>query len=160
MNRRLLLKMGAACLGTAAAARPASAFVPAHNWDGYNWGTAPPVKDRLYQGPFPQYPPEQVLPGSEVVMATTPLARGRARLRHGSRHLRHGRLRGQHLPGRGHGEGDRGLRAAAVGPETLRPAHVARAAEAPGPPGSRSRTGGRPSRWRSSTASASASASR
>ena len=30
------------------------------------------MKDRLYQGPFPQYPPEQVLPGSEVVMATTP----------------------------------------------------------------------------------------
>ena len=64
------------------------------------------------------------------------LARGRARLRNGSRHLRHGRLRRQHLPGRGHGEGDRGLRAGAVGPETLRPAHLARAAEAPGPPGS------------------------
>jgi len=72
MNRRSFFKMGAACLGTAAAARPASAFVPAHNWDGYNWGTAPPVNDRLYQGPFPQYPPEQVLPGSDVVMATTP----------------------------------------------------------------------------------------
>jgi hypothetical protein len=72
MNRRSFFKMGTACLGTAAAARPASAFVPAHNWDGYNWGTAPPVNDRLYQGPFPQYPPEEVLPGSEVVMATTP----------------------------------------------------------------------------------------
>jgi hypothetical protein len=71
MDRRLLLKLGAACLGTAAA-RPALGFVPAHNWDGYNWGTAPVVKDRLYQGPFPQYPPEEVLPGSEVVMATTP----------------------------------------------------------------------------------------
>ena len=45
MNRRSFFKMGAACLGTAAAARPASAFVPAHNWDGYNWGTAPPVND-------------------------------------------------------------------------------------------------------------------
>ena len=43
MNRRSFFKMGAACLGTAAAARPASAFVPAHNWDGYNWGAAPPV---------------------------------------------------------------------------------------------------------------------
>ena len=52
MDRRLLLKLGAACLGTAAA-RPALGFVPAHNWDGYNWGTAPVVKDRLYQGPFP-----------------------------------------------------------------------------------------------------------
>ena len=71
MDRRLLLKLGAATFGTVAA-RPALGFVPAHNWDGYAWGTAPPVKDRLYQGPFPQYPPEQVLPGSEVVMATTP----------------------------------------------------------------------------------------
>ena len=40
MNRRSFFKMGAACFGTAAATRPASAFVPAHNWDGYNWGTA------------------------------------------------------------------------------------------------------------------------
>jgi hypothetical protein len=71
MERRALLKLGAACLGTAAA-RPASAFVPAHNWDAYHWGTAPQVDDRLYQGPFPQYAPEEVLPGSEVVMATTP----------------------------------------------------------------------------------------
>ena len=71
MDRRSFFKLGAACLGTAAA-RPAPAFVPAHNWDGYDWGTAPPVGDRLYQGPFPQYPPEEVLPGSEVVMATTP----------------------------------------------------------------------------------------
>jgi len=50
----------------------ARAFVPAHRWDGYDWGTAPAVPDRLNQGPFPQYPPEEVLPGSEVVMATTP----------------------------------------------------------------------------------------
>ena len=71
MDRRALLKLGAAGLG-AAAASPALGFVPAHNWDRYDWGTAPPVKDRLYQGPFPQYPPEEVLPGSEVVMATTP----------------------------------------------------------------------------------------
>ncbi len=71
MDRRALLKLGAAGLG-AAAASPALGFVPAHNWDRYDWGTAPPVKDGLYQGPFPQYPPEEVLPGSEVVMATTP----------------------------------------------------------------------------------------
>ena len=30
------------------------------------------MKDRLYQGPFPQYPPAAVVPGSDVVMATTP----------------------------------------------------------------------------------------
>ena len=71
MNRRRLLKLGAAGLGVAAA-RPSLGFVPAHNWAGYDWGTAPPVADRLEQGPFPQYAPEEVLPGSEVVMATTP----------------------------------------------------------------------------------------
>ena len=57
MDRRSLLKLGAAGLG-AAAARPALGFVPAHNWDRYDWRTAPPVADRLYQGPFPQYAPE------------------------------------------------------------------------------------------------------
>jgi len=71
MDRRSLLKLGAAGVG-AVIAPPGSAFVPAHNWDRYDWGTAPPVRDRLDQGPFPQYPPEEVLPGSEVVMATTP----------------------------------------------------------------------------------------
>jgi hypothetical protein len=71
LDRRSLLKLGAAGLG-AAAARPALGFVPAHNWDRYEWGTAPQVRDRLNQGPFPQYPPEEVIPGSEVVMATTP----------------------------------------------------------------------------------------
>jgi hypothetical protein len=72
VNRRQFLQAGAAGVGAAAVPRAASAFVPAHRWDGYDWGTAPPVHDRLNQGPFPQYAPEQVLPGSEVVMATTP----------------------------------------------------------------------------------------
>ena len=72
MDRRHFLRLGAAGAGLAAAPRAVSAFVPAHRWDGYDWGTAPPVPDRLNQGPFPQYPPEEVLPGSEVVMATTP----------------------------------------------------------------------------------------
>ena len=70
MDRRSLLKLGAAGVG-AAMAPSVSGFVPAHNWDRYDWGRAPPVRDRLDQGPFPQYPPEEVLPGSEVVMATT-----------------------------------------------------------------------------------------
>src|SRR5262245_26899052 len=64
--------MGAGGIAAGLPSRRAAAFVPAHNWDGYGWGTAPPVRDRLYQGPFPQYAPEEVLPGSEVVMATTP----------------------------------------------------------------------------------------
>jgi len=72
VNRRQFLRSGAAGVGAGMAARSAAAFVPAHRWDGYDWGTSPPVLDRLNQGPFPQYPPEEVLPGSEVVMATTP----------------------------------------------------------------------------------------
>src|SRR5262249_3891540 len=72
LNRRLFLRLAAAGAGAAAAPGMARAFVPAHRWDGYDWGTAPAVPDRLNQGPFPQYPPEEVLPGSEVVMATTP----------------------------------------------------------------------------------------
>src|SRR5262245_60366543 len=72
-DRRTFLKaMGAGGIAAGLPSRRAAAFVPAHNWDGYDWGTAPPVRDRLYQGPFPQYAPEEVLPGSEVVMATTP----------------------------------------------------------------------------------------
>jgi hypothetical protein len=72
VGRRAFLGGAAALGGAGLAPRPAAGFVPAHNWDGYDWGTAPTVRDRLNQGPFPQYPPEQVLPGSDVVMATTP----------------------------------------------------------------------------------------
>jgi len=73
MNRRDFLEAG----GLAAAAvglrgREASAFVPAHNWDKYDFGLGPTISDRLNQGPFPQYPPEAVFPGGDVVMATTP----------------------------------------------------------------------------------------
>jgi hypothetical protein len=73
LNRRFFLKSGA--LATAAVGlSPASgkAFVPAHIWDKYDFGSGPTIKDRLDQGPFPQYPPEEVVPGSSVVMATTP----------------------------------------------------------------------------------------
>jgi hypothetical protein len=70
VRRRTVLTAGAIAAGLAP--RSARAFVPAHNWDRYDWGTAPPVRDRLNQGPFPQYAPEEVLPGSDVVMATTP----------------------------------------------------------------------------------------
>jgi hypothetical protein len=50
----------------------ASALVPEHNWEKYDWGAEPEVEDRLYQGPFPQYGPAAVIPGSDVVMVTTP----------------------------------------------------------------------------------------
>src|SRR2546422_6013708 len=50
----------------------AEAKVPAHNWGNYNFGSGPQVRDRLNQGPFPQYPPDAVIPTDEVVMTTTP----------------------------------------------------------------------------------------
>ena len=31
----------------------AQANVPAHNWGKYDFGSGPPVTDRLNQGPFP-----------------------------------------------------------------------------------------------------------
>ena len=73
MDRRAFLTTtGTAALLSGAGVRRASAFVPAHVWDGYDFGSGPPLPDRLNQGPFPIYPPEEVVPGSYVVMATTP----------------------------------------------------------------------------------------
>src|SRR3984893_17564649 len=72
MQRRDFLKSSvalavAAELGTG----HAHAFVPAHNWTKYDFGSGPPVTDRLNQGPFPQYSPDAVIPTDEVVMTTT-----------------------------------------------------------------------------------------
>ena len=73
MDRRNFLKTGTLMAGAAGiTARSASPFVPAHNWDKYDFGAGPPVANRLNQGPFPEYPPERIFPGGEVVMATTP----------------------------------------------------------------------------------------
>jgi hypothetical protein len=73
MKRRSFLQAaGTAALFAGSGARSGGATVPAHNWDGHDFGPGPPVKDRLYQGPFPQYAPEAFIAGSEVVMATTP----------------------------------------------------------------------------------------
>src|SRR6185312_6655482 len=49
----------------------AQAKVPAHNWGNYDFGSGPTVNDRLKQGPFPQYPPDAVIPTDDVVMTTT-----------------------------------------------------------------------------------------
>src|SRR3954464_12330420 len=57
---------------TAAAVNTAQARVRVHNWDKYDFGSGPPVKDRLNQGPFPQYPPDASIPNDDVVMTTTP----------------------------------------------------------------------------------------
>ena len=73
MQRRDFLKSSvalavAAELGT----NQAQALVRAHNWDKYDFGSGPPLMDRLNQGPFPQYQPDAAIPGDEVVMTTTP----------------------------------------------------------------------------------------
>ena len=49
----------------------AQGMVPAHNWGSYDFGGGPKVTDRLNQGPFPQYPPDAVIPTDDVVMTTT-----------------------------------------------------------------------------------------
>jgi len=73
MRRRDFLKSSVALAAAAEfASTRAQAIVPAHNWGKYDFGSGPPVSDRLNQGPFPQYPPDAVIPGDEVVMTTTP----------------------------------------------------------------------------------------
>jgi hypothetical protein len=73
MQRRDFLKVGTA-LAVAAefGVGKAVGYVPAHNWEKYNFGPGPSVFDRLNQGPFPQYPPDAVIPNDDVVMTTTP----------------------------------------------------------------------------------------
>src|SRR6516162_10156650 len=68
MKRRTFLK---AASGSLLLPQLAFARIPAHNWNSCDFGTGPTAKDRLYQGPFPQYVPEAFIPDSEVVMTTT-----------------------------------------------------------------------------------------
>ncbi|MEN6605847.1 MAG: hypothetical protein ABFD60_01290, partial [Bryobacteraceae bacterium] len=49
MHRRNFLRTGA---GLSAAFAAQAADVPAHRWDGYDFGPGPRVRDRLNQGPF------------------------------------------------------------------------------------------------------------
>src|SRR3954471_24888043 len=72
MRRRDFLKIsaGVAAAGGLVGTR-ADGLVPAHNWGKYDFGSGPPVTDRLNQGPFPQYPPDAVIPTDDVVMTTT-----------------------------------------------------------------------------------------
>lgn len=72
INRRKFLKAGGATIIAAGLGlTKLRGFIPAHNWDRYDFGPGPVVKDRLNQGPFPMYKPEEVVPGSDVVMGTT-----------------------------------------------------------------------------------------
>ena len=53
---------------TAGLVGAAAAFVPAHNFDKYDFGPGPAIRDRLNQGPFPA----DLYPSWTVVMALTP----------------------------------------------------------------------------------------
>jgi hypothetical protein len=68
MQRRSFLKAGGAVLAAGLGARPLLAHVPPHNFDRYDFGSGPPVADRLYQGPFSA----DDYPSWNVVMALTP----------------------------------------------------------------------------------------
>jgi len=72
MRRRDFLKSSALAAVAELGEASAHALVPAHNWGKYDFGSGPPVADRLNQGPFPQYPPDAVIPSDDVVMTTTP----------------------------------------------------------------------------------------
>ncbi len=60
MHRREFMKAGMLCT--------AASYVPPHNFDKYDFGSGPPVQDRLNQGPFSA----DLYPSWNVVMALTP----------------------------------------------------------------------------------------
>jgi len=68
MLRRSFLKASSAVALAGFGADSLFAYVPGHNFDKYDFGSGPPVSDRLYQGPFPA----DLFPSWTVVMATTP----------------------------------------------------------------------------------------
>jgi Transposase len=73
MDRRRFLKSATATgLAVGLCKATGNASIPEHNWDKYDWGWEPPVPNRLYQGPFPQYGPGAVVPDSDVAMITSP----------------------------------------------------------------------------------------
>jgi hypothetical protein len=71
MQRRSFLKTSLTAGGVAAlgiGANSLFAHIPPHNFDHYDFGSGPPVSDRLYQGPFSA----DDYPSWNVVMALTP----------------------------------------------------------------------------------------
>ncbi len=71
MKRRDFIRTSLFAAAAAGVAPALQAWVPSHNWEKYDFGGGPQVKDRLYQGPFPQYEPEAFYGGS-VIQYTTP----------------------------------------------------------------------------------------
>ena len=58
MERRDFIKAGLAAGAAVGLAPSLRGWVPQHNWYKYDFGPGPTVRDRLYQGPFPSYAPE------------------------------------------------------------------------------------------------------
>jgi hypothetical protein len=72
MQRRDFLKSAVAvALAAELGMGKAHMKVSTHNWANYDFGPGPHVADRLNHGPFPQYPPDAVIPTDDVVMTTT-----------------------------------------------------------------------------------------
>ena len=71
MNRKEFLKTSALAAATVGVAPSLMSWIPQHNWEGYNFGSGPEVKDRLYQGPFPVYRPENFFSGSAGMYTTS-----------------------------------------------------------------------------------------
>ena len=71
MERRDFLKTSLAASAALGLAPALKGWIPSHNWEKYDFGSGPEVPDRLYQGPFPQYAPENFY-GGEVIQYTTP----------------------------------------------------------------------------------------
>lgn len=72
LKRRDFFKAGAGLAAAGLAARASGADYLEHVWEGYDWGSGPPVPDRLNQGPFTNYGADANAPGGEVGMATSP----------------------------------------------------------------------------------------
>ena len=71
MDRRDFLKAGLATTAAVALSPSLKGWVPQHNWHKYDFGPGPQVKDRLYQGPFPSYAPEDYFGQEPVVIQYT-----------------------------------------------------------------------------------------
>jgi hypothetical protein len=68
MRRRSFLKASGIALGAGFTGKSLLAKIPPHNFDKYDFGSGPPVTDRLYQGPFSA----DDYPSWNVVMGLTP----------------------------------------------------------------------------------------
>jgi len=63
MKRRDFIKTGLAAGVTMGLAPALQSWVPVHTWKGYDFGSGPKVTDRLYQGPFGCYRPDNFYGG-------------------------------------------------------------------------------------------------